>query len=131
MTITRIDHIQLVVKDLARSLEFYGDILGLKQLSSVNLGNHILHYFLISSNQRLELNEYLYPTRDSVSELKDRGTWRHLAFEVSDAFAVEKLLEEHGYHFHMPVALDEALHVYSGLVLDPNGVELEFLQHIS
>lgn len=130
MQITQIDHIQLVVKHLSESLEFYGSVLGLTRLPDVDMGNHILHYFLLPSGQKIELNEYLYPTRDSASQLKDRGTWRHVALQVDDAHACQNILESHGYKFHAPVALDEKLKCYSGLVLDPNGVEIEFLQHL-
>lgn len=130
MHINGIDHMTIIVKNLEESKKFYVGLLGFTQLPAVNEGDHILHYFLVPGGQKIELNEYLYQTRDSVSLLKDRGTWRHLAFAVDDAKAWEQKLTQAGYPFHYPVSFDKALGCYSGLVKDPNGVELEFVQHV-
>ncbi len=129
--IRSVDHITIIVKDLEKTLDFYGNILGFQLIQTVDLEDHILRYFQLPGGVKLELNEYLYPTRDSVSELKDRGTYRHMAFEVSDIKSLEKELTDAGYPFHIPVALTKELNVIGGLMLDPNGVEIEFLQYLN
>jgi catechol 2,3-dioxygenase-like lactoylglutathione lyase family enzyme len=92
MKIKNIDHMTIIIKDLPKTLHFYGTVMGFTRLPDIDLGDPILHYFLLPGGQKLELNEYLYPTRNSVSQLKDRGTWRHLAFAVDDALSWEKKL---------------------------------------
>jgi len=129
MNIKSVDHVTIIVKDLEKTLWFYGELLGFKQLQTIDLGDHILRYFQLPGGVKLELNEYLYPTRDSVSELKDKGTYRHLAFEVEDVKQVEKTLTEAGYPFHFPVFPTPELGVTGGLVKDPNGVEIEFIEY--
>jgi len=129
MKIKSVDHVTIIVRDLEKTLWFYGKLLGFKQLQTVDLEDHILRYFQLPGGVKLELNEYLYPTRDSVSQLKDRGTYRHLAFEVDDVFEVEKVLTREGYPFHFPVSHSPELGVTGGLVKDPNGVEIEFIEY--
>jgi len=130
MKIKSVDHMTIIVKDLEKTLWFYGTLLGFEQLETVDLGDHILRYFQLPGGVRLELNEYLYPTRDSVSQLKDRGTWRHLAFAVEDVAEVENTLTAAGYPFHYPVSPTPELGVTGGLVKDPNGVEIEFIEYL-
>ena len=129
MNIKTVDHMTIIVKDLEKTLWFYGTLLGFKQLQTVDLGDHVLRYFLLPGGIKLELNEYLYQTRDSVSELKDRGTYRHIAFEVESASEIENVLTEAGYPFHYPVSATPELGVLGGLVKDPNGVEIEFIEY--
>ncbi len=52
------DHITINVKNMKKSEEFYGDILGLKRLDIVDMGDHRLHYFELAENLMLELIEY-------------------------------------------------------------------------
>lgn len=45
MKMTGLDHITVNVKDLDRSKAFYGDVLGLKEAGSVQMGDHTLTYY--------------------------------------------------------------------------------------
>ena len=45
--IRKIDHVTINVTDLAGTLRFYGDLLGLVPLPTVDMGDHELHYFAI------------------------------------------------------------------------------------
>ena len=129
MTIQNLDHIQIVVKDLQKSIQFYKDVMQFKQEETVDCGNHILRYFRIPSGQRIELNEYLYDVDDHTGKLNDRGAYRHCCFSVTDIKAWEKHITDAGYTFHIPVHYDEANGVDSGLFLDPNGVEIELIEY--
>jgi len=127
--IRKIDHVTINVTDLAGTLRFYGDLLGLVPLPTVDMGDHELHYFAIPGGAMLELVTYRYPTEDRGQCATDRGRARHLAFEVEDAYAVEKKLSEAGYPFHVPVSYVGKLGFYGGLTRDPNGFEVEFLHY--
>ncbi|HNW85607.1 MAG TPA: VOC family protein [Candidatus Limiplasma sp.] len=124
-----IDHVTINVTDLAGTLRFYGDVLGLSPLPGVDMGDHELRYFTLPGGAKLELVTYRYPTEDRGQNATDRGRARHLAFEVEDAYATEKKLTEAGYPFHVPVSYVTKLGFYGGLTRDPNGFEVEFLQY--
>ena len=115
MRIKGIDHVTINLKDVARSLWFYGELLGFERLPDVDMG--------------LELTEYRYETADCGDTATDKGRARHLAFEVEDVYALEKKLTDAGYLFHVPVSHVEKLGFSGGLTRDPNGFELEFLQY--
>lgn len=129
MNIKSVDHFTIIIKDLEKTLWFYGELLGFKQLETVDLGDHILRYFQLPGGLKLELNEYLYTTRDSVSLPNDKGSYRHMAFEVDDVREIEKKISKAGFIFHYPISHTPELGVTCGLVNDPNGVEIEFLEY--
>jgi catechol 2,3-dioxygenase-like lactoylglutathione lyase family enzyme len=131
MNLLRIDHVTINLKDVERSLRFYGELLGLRQLPSVDMGDHLLRYFMLPDGGKIELIEYRFDTRGIANIATDKGTARHLAFAVADVHEVEKTLTAAGYLFHVPVSYIEKLGFYGGLTMDPNGFELEFLQYAS
>ena len=129
MRIKGIDHVTINLKDVARSLWFYGELLGFERLPDVDMGDHLLRYFALPGGGRLELTEYRYETADCGDTATDKGRARHLAFEVEDVYALEKKLTDAGYLFPVPVSHVEKLGFSGGLTRDPNGFELEFLQY--
>ena len=64
MRIKGIDHVTINLKDVARSLWFYGELLGFERLPDVDMGDHLLRYFALPGGGRLELTEYRYETAD-------------------------------------------------------------------
>lgn len=124
-----IDHCTINVKNLDKTLYFYGTLLGLKSLPSVDMGDHVLYYFSISKTEKLELVIYKFPTRNVPFESTDIGNCRHLAFAVDDIYYLEKKLADAGYPFHCPVSYVEELRFQGGVTCDPNGFEIEFVQH--
>lgn len=130
MKIKRIDHVTINIIDIGKTKYFYHELLGLEELSSIDMGDHLLRYFKISDTEKLELTEYRFLTRfDPSHDAKDKGTVRHIAFVVDNAYEIEKKLEANGYYFHVPVSYNEKLGFSGGLVNDPNGIELEFLHY--
>jgi len=129
MKITGLDHITINIKDVEKTNFFYGELLGLKELPSIDMGDHLLRYFAIPGGTRLELIQYRYPTRNLEYEATDKGIARHFAFVVKDVKALEKQLTKAGYPFCSPVTFNEKLGFAGGLVKDPNGFELEFLEY--
>ena len=92
LKIRRIDHVSINVTDAARSYAFYGRILGLKQLQTVDCGEFDITYFALPDGGRLELFDYHGKNAPHHREESDAGL-RHLAFEVEDVATHEKLLE--------------------------------------
>lgn len=127
--IQKIDHVTINVKDIEKTLQFYGKLLELEQLPSVDMGDHTLSFFKLPSGEKIELVQYHFPTEETAIESSCRGTARHFAFEVDHIKGLEEKLENAGYHFHSPVTFIEKLGFWSGLVKDPNGFELEFIQY--
>ncbi len=129
MNIKKIDHVTINIKNYEETIKFYGGLLGLKQLDSVTMDDHILHYFLLPDGSRLELTEYFFDTTEIPVEATNKGCARHLAFEVDDITTLAKRLEDAGYTFHVPVSYVKKLDFTGGLTKDPNDFEIEFLQY--
>ncbi len=121
------DHFTINVTDLEKSIFFYGELLGLKRLESVDMGDHRLHYFELFDDICLELIEY----DDDFGELhphhKARGTYRHLALNCEDVDGLYEKLCANGIKCLTAPEDVEKLNFRNILVEDPNGVELEFL----
>ena len=127
--IKAMDHVTINIKDVEATLHFYGEILGLQALPSVDMGDHFLRYFALPSGGKLELIQYYYDVPQLDVEATNKGCARHLAFEVEDIRALEKKLTDAGFVFHVPVSYVKNLDFTGGLTKDPNGFELEFLQY--
>lgn len=121
------DHITINVTDLERSLKFYGDILGLENKGTVDMGDHRLYYFALSDELLLELIEYDEDKGGLHPDVKTRGIFRHLALSCDDVDALyERLLAEGVSILSAPDDVPK-LRFRNILVEDPNGVELEFV----
>ena len=86
-----IDHIAINCIDLQRSLDFYERILGFKKLQTVDCGDFDILYFALPNGARLELFDYRGRNPEVVRRDDDNGL-RHVAFQVDDVAAHEKLL---------------------------------------
>jgi glyoxylase I family protein len=129
LKIINIDHIAINVRDMQKSRDFYGRILGFKQLQSVDCGDFILHYYELPNGSRLELFDYRGKDNDKPREESDAGL-RHLAFQVEDVAAHEKLLRAAGVEITLSTCDLENLGARVLLFLDPNGVTLEFCEKL-
>ena len=130
MKIGNIDHIAINIRDIQKSRDFYGRILGFKQLESVDCGEFILHYFGLPNGSRLELFEYKV-IQHTQAILDDDPGLRHLAFQVTDVAAHEKELRAAGVEITLPTCDLENLGARVLLFLDPNGVTLEFCEKLT
>ena len=127
--ITKVDHITINVKGLEKTMFFYEKILGFQLKPMNDFGDHRYYFFEIPGGTTLEVGEYDFDDQISRDSITAGGRIRHLAFEVDDIFALEKKLAQFGYLFFSPIEYRETLGFTSGLVHDPNGIELEFLQY--
>lgn len=127
--IRKLDHVTINIKDFEKAMQFYGGLLGLEKLPSAEMADHTLFFFRLPDGVKIELVQYHFKTREEAVEYSRKGTARHFAFQVDDLDGLQKKLEDAGYRFHAPAAYVEKLGFRSGLVRDPNGFELEFLQY--
>lgn len=128
MKIEAINHITINMKDIDKSLDFYGRVLGLEKLNEINMGDHYIRYFALPGGVRLELLEYFYETKPAVYTEVDAGVFRHTAFEVDDIFKAQEELKAEGIKITEGPAYSGKLGCYFMLFEDPNGCQLEFTQ---
>ena len=127
LKIGNIDHIAINCIDLNQSLDFYGRILGLKRLQTVDCGDFDILYFALPNGSRLELFDYR--GKNQVASRQDGdGGLRHLAFQVEDVAAHEQLLKAHGVEITLSTCDLPNLGARVLLFLDPNGVTIEFCE---
>jgi glyoxylase I family protein len=129
LNILSIDHISINAVDFDKSRDFYGRILGFKQLQTVDCGAFDITYFALPNGPRLELFDYHGKNQNNLREESEAGL-RHLAFQVEDVAAHEKLLRAKGVEITLPTCDLPNLEARVLLFLDPNGVTLEFCEKI-
>ena len=129
MKIKSIDHIAINCINLKDSLDFYGRILGLKQLQTVDMGGFDIIYFALPGGSRLELFDYHGKNKIVSREDEDSGL-RHIAFQVEDVAEHEKLLKAENVKITLSTCDLPNLDARVLLFLDPNGVTLEFCEKL-
>jgi len=129
MKIKQIEHIAINTRNFEESAKFYRDILGFKQMETVELDGFSINYFELPGGNRLELFDYRGSNREVEREENDVGL-RHLAFTVENVAEHEKELREAGVTIALPTTELPALGVRVLLFLDPNGVTLEFCEKL-
>jgi glyoxylase I family protein len=139
----RVGHLGMTVKDTARTLDFYCNVLGAKLLwdakvpqqgaqtdtifglegAKVSVSGVNLHGITI------EFFEFHTPKvpKDSYKTDYRTGGWKHLAFEVEDIDMEVRRLKDKGVHVRYPVQTlaNGARMVYFD---DPDGIMLELIQ---
>ena len=130
MKINNIEHVSINVTDIEKSFEFYGNILGFQQNATIAGEVFDITYFSLPGGTRLELFDY-HGKNNSIKREESEAGLRHLAFEVEDVAAHEKLLREAGIEITLPTCDLPQLGVRVLLFLDPNGVTLEFCEKLS
>lgn len=151
-SIGRVDHINLVVSDLERSVRFYTELLGFRETRRARLSGawieavaglagvdaDVVYVQPPGDGPRIELLCYRSPKGASCAENARANTvgLRHVAFRVDDLDVVCRQLEEAGVEF-----VGAPTVVPSGVVKhdegrkrlcyfrDPDGVLLEFAEY--
>jgi glyoxylase I family protein len=129
LKIEKIDHVSINVTDIKKSLDFYSRVLGLKQQQTVDCGDFDITYFALPDGSRLELFDYHGRNRNNPREESEVGL-RHIAFQVRDVAAHEKLLRAEGVEITLSTCDLPNLGARVLLFLDPNGVTLEFCEKL-
>jgi glyoxylase I family protein len=129
LNIKTIDHIAINCIDLAKSLDFYGRILGLQHLQVVECGDFDIHYFALPEGARLELFDY-HGRNPSASHREDESGLRHITFGVDDVASHEAQIRAEGVEVNLPTCDLPDLGVRVLLFMDPNGVTIEFCERL-
>ena len=129
MKISKIEHVSINVTDIQKSIDFYSRILGLKHLETVDCGEFDITYFALPDGSRLELFDYHGKNQAIPREESEVGL-RHIAFQVEDVAAHERLLRAEGVEISLPTCDLPNLGARVLLFLDPNGVTLEFCEKL-
>ena len=129
LKIDKIDHIAINCVDIRKSLDFYGRILGFKQLQTVDCGDFDILYFALPGGARLELFDYHAQNRNPARQESDGGL-RHIAFQVEGVAAHEELLKAAGVEIILSTCDLPNLDARVLLFLDPNGVTIEFCEKL-
>lgn len=128
--IKKLDHVTINVKDIAATRRFYTELLGMSEKKIVDCHDHRYYLFSIDDSTILEVGQYDFDTSAAHSTSTASGKIRHIALEVDDIAALEAKLAAAGFYFETDVAYrGDELGFISGQILDPNGIELEFLQY--
>ena len=128
MRITAVDHVTINCLDIAVAKRFYEDVLGLACLSVVDLGDHVLHYYPLAGGARLELIAYKNPQKKIVAGNTDIGVYRHVALRVDNLAALYASFQANGVRINLPPTWIVQINATVMLAVDPNGVEMEFIQ---
>ncbi len=127
MKLVGIDHITINCSDIDGSFRFYEEILDLKRLNDVDMGDHILHYYQLT-DIKLELIEYKEPQKLYKTGNTDTGLYRHFAVYTDDIEEIRSRCEDKGYSINLNPTYIPQIDKKVMLIVDPNGVEIEIIQ---
>lgn len=117
-----IDHIQLVVRDLAASRRFYGAVLGVLDIPIVDGGEDFFW-----------ADEFVVSSATSPAALGQFTGRNHVAFQAKDRATVEKFYEaglaNGGKDFGAPGMRPYHPGYYAAFLLDPDGNNVEAVFH--
>jgi catechol 2,3-dioxygenase-like lactoylglutathione lyase family enzyme len=147
-----IDHINIVVADLARSVKFYTEVLGFKKTHDVTMEGDWIEQIIglrgvkglvafveaPGGGMRIELLEYKAPPGVALPENSRANTrgLRHIAFRVENIGAMAAKLRAAGVTlFSDPVKVPQGVVKFAAgdktllYFLDPDGVILELAEY--
>ena len=112
---TKINHVTTAVKDTARAMTFYNDLMGIKQIQS-QVDNPDVTWLQLESGIMVHLIE--------TDEAPLQPERLHHAFEVEDFEGTKKILQENGFEIlREGVRYDGQAFLY---INDPDGNRVEF-----
>jgi len=113
--VTQIDHVSVLITDLARSRHFYRDLLGLREIARPRTFDFQVLWFDLG-NQQLHL--LLKPQPDNLSP-------RHFALRVKDAQAARQYFREKGIPMHETTLIPGCDRFF---IADPDANRIEIVQ---
>jgi catechol 2,3-dioxygenase-like lactoylglutathione lyase family enzyme len=128
MKVLSINHVTINCVDKEAAFRFYEEILELKRIEDVDLGDHVLYYYGLPGNVRLELIGYKNPQKQWETGNTDVGIYRHIAFDVDDLEAFYERCKKAKVKINLGPKLIPEINKKIMLIVDPNGVEIELMQ---
>jgi len=143
MHVRRLTHLGICVSDLERSLRFYRDVLGCKQVGRLELGGgaadvlngltgvKVRAIYLERDGWRLELIDFASPGWVGPSEPRPMNQLglTHLSLRVDDLDAICAQLERAGGHLLAETRVGKPdSPTRAVFALDPDGLRLELIQ---
>jgi len=126
MRVRQLDHLNLSVRDLDESVEWYARVFGF-ELAERGLSAAGVPFAVLRSDEAL-LCVYHRPGRESLdgAELERRGLhgFNHFALRIEDREAWEEIVEREGLEL-LYGGLVEWPHSLAWYVTDPTGYEIE------
>jgi catechol 2,3-dioxygenase-like lactoylglutathione lyase family enzyme len=115
LQVSHIDHVSVIVTDLARSRHFYRDVLGLAEIAKPKTFDFKVLWFDLG-NQQLHLLQKPQP---------DTRSPRHFALRVPDARAARTHFHNHGVETQETTPIPKCDRFF---VFDPDGNRIEIVQ---
>src|SRR5689334_12290103 len=115
MQVTYLDHVTVLVTDVDRSRQFYGNVLGLREVPPPPTFDFVAVWFDLGPGQYLHLLQK--PHADVISP-------RHFALGVSDAVAARQRCRAHGLTVDETVRIPNADRFF---IRDPDGNRIELI----
>ncbi len=143
MSIARLSHIGICVSDLERSISFYRDLLGFREVCELDVAGEgpakllgleeveLQARYLERDGTRIELLHYPVPghVEDDAPRPMNRVGLTHLSFRVEDLASTLSAIEEAGFEILRDTHIDTpAVKVGVVFVLDPDGCRVELVQ---
>lgn len=125
------NHITINVKNTEGSKQFYSDVLGLKLLEVVDMGDLEISYYGVPGECRIELIDYATNEPIAHVEQKALGCYRHMAMTVDHLDSYYNECIKRGIPILMEPCTMEKLHCKGMLIEDPNGVEVELVERLT
>jgi catechol 2,3-dioxygenase-like lactoylglutathione lyase family enzyme len=116
LNLARIDHVSVLITDLARARAFYAGVLGFTEIPKPKTFDFVALWFRLEDGQTIHLLQKPQP---------DTRSPRHFALRVADARAAREHFRAHG------VAIQETgpiPHCDRFFVFDPDGNRIEIIQ---
>lgn len=127
MKITGVDHVTVNCTDTEKAFDFYENILELKKLETVDLGDHVLYYYALPG-VKLELIGYKNPQREWKTGNTDVGIYRHMALVTDDLDGLYGRCKQAGVKINLAPEYIQGIKKRVMLIVDPSGVEIEIIQ---
>ena len=118
LSLSAIDHVSVLITDLAKARWFYRDVLGLPEIPKPKTFDFIALWFALADGQTLHLLQ---------KSLPDTRSPRHFALRVPDAKAAREHFRSHGVEIQETGPIP---HCDRFFVNDPDGNRIELIQWI-
>lgn len=120
-------HSMIRVKDLNKSLDFYTNLLGLKQVRTKRLDDCTLYFLEDENGTQIELT---YNDETPENGYTNGNAFGHFAFHVDSFEEFTKKMKELNYEYlYEPFDLD-GKGSWIAFLNDPDGNEIELVQHV-